>query len=144
MLLQSGVDARVVALDAVFARVFDVVHGAVGVAQKPRGVERVLGVDAHPDARAHAHDLPFDEKGLVEGELERFGDAHRFVAAAHVVQHEDVLVAAHAGQEVALAAIGAQALRDEHQERVARLVAHGVVDEFKAVDVDKEECQLVG
>ncbi len=104
-------------------------------------VGAVLGEDADADARADVQLVALELERLVERveELRRdaLGGLER--RAMELVQEQDELVAALAGQEVAVAQHAQQPAREAPQELVAGGVAQHVVDEPEVVEVDREE-----
>ena len=71
----------------------------------------------------------------IEDHLRR---ADRLVGGAQAAQDQDELVAAHPGDRVQLADLGAQAPAERDQQRIADRMAERVVDHLEAVEVEEQ------
>src|SRR6185437_954565 len=115
------------------------IHRRVGtIHQDPLGVA-VIRVYGDADTRADATLLTEQHDGTNRGpEYTRSKDLD-IVQAARVLAEQHELIAAEARHQVARARAGAQAGRRLPQERVAGLMAEGVVDLFEMVQVEEQD-----
>ncbi len=115
------------------------VHRHVGVAHEVRRAgDRVAGA-GDPDRRGHHDVLVAEDVGRPE--LVDEAGRHRAGATERrlVLDQDGELVAAEAGDQVALADQALDALGDRDQERVAGAVAERVVDDLEVVEVEEED-----
>ena len=127
---EQAVLARLVALGGV--------HGEVGVTQHLLG-GRVGADDPRGAQAARAHHLAAAEPERAPG--------LRQDALGHIVQRRLViivekqreLVAADAGQRVAVADAGAQPLGDDGEQHVPGAMAQAVIDQLEPVEIEREE-----
>ena len=112
------VQARGVDGVGVPASVLGAVHGGVGVLQQGVGLKTVAGVDGDADAGRHVQLVLAQVEGIAERPQQLAGDAHGVGFALQLGQQDGELVAALAGDGVALADGVLQALGDELEELV--------------------------
>ena len=114
------------------------VHRGVGVAEQPVRVAAAVAGDGDADAGRQRHrDAPGRER-RGERRLQPEGQRRRLVGVA-VAGEDEELVAAEAADGVAGPHLLDQPARDLPQQRVAELVAEGVVDGLEAVEVEHQE-----
>ena len=130
-------------LVGVLALVLGPVHGDVGVLEQGRRVVRIVGKHAHADAAGDEQLVAVDRDraGQRVDQLLRAG--RHLLHVAHRAHQHGELVAAQAGDDVALAQARAEALGDLLQQHVAGLVPEGVVDVLEAVEVDEQRRELL-
>ena len=135
--------ARVAAVggDPAAARLLDLVHRRVGVAQQRVGVVRIVRVDRDADRGADLELGVGDRKRLQQRRLDLLGDrlGGQPRVAVEVGQQDQELVAALAREQVGRAHDAAQAHRDPPQQLVAGGVAERVVDGLEVVEVDVQQ-----
>ena len=116
------------------------VHRGIGVTQQLASLVAMLGSQGDADAgRGRKH---------VAGQLHRFverldqlvGDQHHLVVAVQLQQHDE-FVAAPARHQISLAQGTHQARGDLLQQRIADVVAEGIVDLLEVVQVDEQQRQ---
>ena len=121
------------------AGLLGVVHRPVGAPHQSLGVVAVLGSQGDAHARADLQPVlaDLDRFGgqLVEAPCNLLRAGHRRVGA----QQDGELVAAQAGDRVAVAQSVRHPAGDLAQQRIAVLVAEGVVDVLELVEVDHQE-----
>ena len=88
------------------------------------------------------HSCASDEHGLDGGGEDLARDRGDLLRLTHFLEQHHELVAAQAGDDVALAQATGEARRDFLQQLVARLVAERVVDQLEAVEVDEQHREL--
>jgi hypothetical protein len=69
------------------------------------------------------------------------GDVAGGVDVGRERHHDGEFIRVHTGDDGGFGHRGAQALADALQNRVADIVAHGVVDVLEMVDVDRDDCK---
>ena len=119
------------------------VHGGVGI---PEQLLRLLvGRGAERDADAHrAEDLVTADLERLAGHLvDAIGHHRGVLRRLHVVEQDGELVAAVAGEGVALAQAGLEALAHLDEKLVADLVPEAVVDRLEAIEVHEEDGEAV-
>src|SRR6185295_5593995 len=138
---RAGVHRAVEDLVARAALGLRAVHRGVRVAQHVLGL-LVAGL-AHRDAdRGGADDLlALELDGVLQRALDALGDPDRVAGLVDVLEQHGEFVAAEAGDGVAGADGLLEAPRGLDQELVAGAVAHGVVDELEAVEVEEEDAE---
>jgi len=120
-----------------------VVHGDVGVLDQAAHLEGVVGIEADADAGGGALLETVDEVGLRNRPDQLFGDMGGIRGGVDAGQYDDELVAAQAGDDVAVAHRSGQALRHLDEQLIAHMVAEGVVDDLEAIEVDQHQRQLL-
>ena len=95
------------------------------------------------DAAGDEEFLGAQHDGLRDGIHDALHDVRRERLVVVLGQDHDEFVAGQAGDGIRVAQRRAQARRDRHQEHVAGLVAHAVVDVLEAVQVDQHHPDLV-
>lgn len=115
------------------------VHGGVGVAQQPLGIDAPAVGEGHPKARGQ---VGTDVGNLDGGDLRQqiVSQRHHPVTIAAVRDYHE-LVATEAGQEITLCYV-AQSLGDGGQQPVPGPVTEAVVDDLQVVDVDEQDRHL--
>src|SRR5690349_7597372 len=79
-----------------------------------------------------------DLEGLRDPRLQAFGDLGDLVLCAGAVEKDREFVAAETCDDVARPDAGFELLRDRNQQLVADSMAEAVVDQLKAVEIEKE------
>ena len=115
------------------------IHRHVGLAQHALGIGLRVRRDRHPHARRHRHVRRPHREGLLERRQHAVGEAQRFALALDAFAEDHELVAAEAGDRVAVAHHLPETLGDRDEQLVAYLVAEVVVDRLEAVQVDEEQ-----
>ena len=88
------------------------------------------------DAKCSA---PSTTNGLREGRRDALGHLGRGALVGDVLEQDPELVASEPSDRVARAQRLAQSRRDVDEQRVARGVAHAVVDELELVEVEEQD-----
>src|SRR3569832_1685305 len=120
---------------------FGVIHRGVGVLEQRLDVVAVVGIDADTDAGRHDQFPLTDHEGLLEAIEDLARDGRGLLAVAELTHQDGEVIAAHARDAVDLAHAAAQTLRHVHDERIAGLMAHGLVDVLEAIDVHEQQPQ---
>ena len=125
--------------EAVAALVLGPVQGEIGRLGQRLGGRSILRAKRHAEGDGDEH----LRRAEIEGRDHRVVDAMRHGSALHgildVEEHQGELVAAEAGEAVALTDHAADALGDAGDQPVARAMAGAVVDALEMVDVDGDE-----
>ena len=136
-LAQAGVEH----LQSPAAGALGLVHRQVGLAQHRLGVAVGVPRDGHADACQHRDFGGAQRERLLEGVEDPSGESHRLGLALDFLGQDHELVAAQAGDRVAVAHQLGQALGDGNQQPVAGVVAEVVVDGLELVQVDEQHRQ---
>jgi hypothetical protein len=96
-------------------------------------------IDGHADTAGHEKFLGAEHDRLGDRIHHPLHDLRRQLLLAVFGDDDDEFVARQARHGVGVAQGRAQARRHRHQEHVAGLVAHAVVDELEAVEVDQHD-----
>src|SRR5207249_4413257 len=98
---------------------------------------------AHRDADRRGADdlLVLDLDGFLEGGLDALGDVDGVLGVLDVFEEDGELVAAEAGDGVAGSHRELEAPRGLDEQGVAGAVAHAVVDELEAIEVEEEDAE---
>ncbi len=139
----DGANLGVEEAEAFLFVIFGVVHGGVGALEEGGGAVAVAGEGADADAGADVDVVAFENEGGAEGGEEAGGECACFRGDAAALDDGE-FITADAGEEFAGGEAGAEAVGGVAEEGVAGGVAHGVIDEFEAVEVDVEEIENGG
>jgi len=94
-------------LDVVSALLLGVIHRRVGMLRQGVGVQAVIGIDADSDAGAGVQPVALDVVRLAEGVQDLVSHHGRVLRTLECGEHDDELVPALAGDDVALAHLAA-------------------------------------
>ena len=129
------------------AAVLGLVHRDVGALDDLRGILQTVAAGDDADARRRMNHAPLNLVGLRQDPQQPFGDQTDRGLGAQVGQQHREFVAAEARRDAGRLARGAaiglphahlQAARDVAQQLIARRVAHRVVDQLEAVEVEEQ------
>ena len=126
-------------LVAVPPAVLDVVHRDVRVLHQHVGVAAVVGVERDAGARREVELATLDEVRRAELAEQVLRDDARVARVAHLLQHDDELVAAESRDGVAGAQRARQPRRHLLQDLVADVVAERVVDVLESIEVEEHQ-----
>ena len=128
-------------LEAVAAALFGAVHGGVYALEQNFGFDEFVGTGdgADADADRDGQKQLAHEDGFGEGCDDFSGDVFGLTGMVEIVEQDDELVSAHAGDAVGFADVGAEASGGDAQDAVAGAVAVGVVDLLELVEVEHEQ-----
>ena len=118
------------------------VHGEVGVLHQCLSVGAVLGKQRNADARRHHKLIPALDERCGEGVLDALRRLLGVAGGRLAGEHHDELIAADPRQLAAGAGVGeraAEPLGHLAEERIAGLVAQGIVDALELVEIDEQQ-----
>ena len=141
LFVRVGVHRRLEEAVAGAAQALGVIHGGVGVGQQRVGVLAVVGIDGDAHAGCHQHFVAVDRHGPRDGVDQAVGHAGGVGRFAHFAQ-DDEFVAAQSRNGVLGAQSLADALRQVDEQRVAGMVAVGVVDRLETVQVEEQHREI--
>ena len=142
--LGGGAHALGVALHVVATALLGGVHGGIGARQQRIDRRTIAGVERNADARGDVHVDP-EEPHRGPHRVDRaLADADGFRARHGSIDQDHELIAPETCRGVDRAHRVLQALRHLAQQIIAGAMPEGVIDELEAVEVDHQQCELVG
>ena len=135
----AGVHVRVEHFVARLAARLGVIHRGVGVAHHLVRVRVVGRTERDADAGRGEHFAAADRERRAQRLLDPEGDAVGLAVVAESVQEDRELVAAEAGEHVALSQARLEPPRHRDQQLVADQVTEAVVDDLEAIEIEIED-----
>jgi hypothetical protein len=131
-------------LELIAAMLFRVIHRGVGVAHQRGRIAAVFGIEADTDGGAQVVLVARHREGHGHGVHHAAREPRERLGAAVIGHEHHELVAAHARERVLRARACGKPLRNAAEQRVARIVARGVVDFLEAVQIDEDHRRVIG
>ena len=119
--------------------VLGAVHRDVGAAQDVFRLFTGAGAQRHANARGCCVLVAADRERYLQRFLDAFGDHGRVAHVDDPLQQDRELVTTQPRHDVAAAYTGFETARDGYEHFVADVMAHRVVDQLEAIDVEEED-----
>ena len=125
----------------VFAGLFGVVHGAVGIMEQGLGVDAAGRVKRNTDTGGDERLLPVDHECTCQRFQYFLRHLFRVMASADIGQQRNKLVAAEASDSVGVTYAPHEAFGGDAEQLIADGMALRVIDGLEAVEIDKQHRQ---
>jgi len=120
----------------------DALHRRIGVLHESFGVFTVFRENANPQATAHFQCAALNVKFGGDGTYDAFGHKSAIAGLVNRVEHDDEFISTHSGDGVLLVRLLFEPHRDLLQQRIAHGVSEGIVDNFEAAEIEKQNRNL--
>ena len=130
-------------LEGIASLLFGAIHGRIGIFDQRLPVHSMFRENTDADATSHVEALIFNQEFSGHAVEDPVGGDGRFGNTLQGGQHDQEFVAAAAGHRIFFPDTPLEPFGNLLQEKIAERVSQRIVDDFEAVEIEKQNCDFL-